>query len=399
MGLSDKASTTSTTTKKPTFSSDVLRLEIAGPDQEHLSVIDVPGIFKNTTEGVTDKKDIQLVRNMVLGYMRNPRSVMLAVVPANVDVATQEILELARDCDPDGDRTLGILTKPDLVDKGAESNVINLLNGKTRRMKLGWHMVRNPGQQDLADINLDREGLEMAFFRSTAHWNTLEKDSVGVESLRERLKDVLSGLVQREFPKVHQEIRKRLGDAQHRLYGMGPERQDTASQVAYLTELATKFQLLVSQALAANYGSDDLFEGQKKLRIAPAATNRMAIFSDDMGKRGEVHAFSVEQPQYNTGKPQCDTAKTFGCRRENDIDELVDILWPQKTLEAPKRGDITKWLGQIYQGNRGFELGTFNPTILATAMKKQSTKWTDSKYRMSRQAQAYHGDRLGDRQQ
>lgn len=52
--------------------------------------------------------------------MRNPRSVMLTVVPANVDVATQEILELARDCDPEGDRTLGILTKPDLVDRGAE---------------------------------------------------------------------------------------------------------------------------------------------------------------------------------------------------------------------------------------------------------------------------------------
>lgn len=57
MGLSENISTT-TTSKKPTFSSDVLRLEISGPDQEHLSVIDMPSIFKNTTEGVTDKKDI-----------------------------------------------------------------------------------------------------------------------------------------------------------------------------------------------------------------------------------------------------------------------------------------------------------------------------------------------------
>lgn len=240
-------------------------------------------------------------------------------------------------------------------------------------MKLGWHLVRNPGQLDLADKALDRGSMEISFFKSTSPWNSIEKDKVGVESLRDRLKDVLSGLVKREFPKVHQEIRKRLGDAQHRLYGMGPERQDTASQAACLTELATKFQLLVSQALAANYGSDDLFELQKKLRIAPAATSRMAIFSDDMGKRGESYAFSIDKDE----KAQYDTAKTVECRRENDIDELVDILWPQKTLPSPKRGDITKWLGQIYQGNRGFELGTFNPTILATAMKKQSTKWTD----------------------
>ncbi len=78
--------------QKRTFSNDVLRLEIAGPDQEHLTVIDVPGIFKNTTIGLTTKSDIDLVKTTVLGYMENPRSVMLAVIPANVDVATQEII-------------------------------------------------------------------------------------------------------------------------------------------------------------------------------------------------------------------------------------------------------------------------------------------------------------------
>jgi hypothetical protein len=60
-------------------------------------VIDVPGIFKNTTPGLTSKPDITLVRDMVLSYMRNPRSIMLAVVPANVDIATQEIIEISRE--------------------------------------------------------------------------------------------------------------------------------------------------------------------------------------------------------------------------------------------------------------------------------------------------------------
>jgi hypothetical protein len=134
---------------KPTFSSDVLCLEISGPEQEHLSVIDVPGIFKSTTEGVTTKADIQLVRNMVNGYMDNPRSVMLTVFPASVDLATQEILELAAEADVHGDRTLGVLTKPDLVDRGAEYGVVDLVEGRARQMKLGWHIIRNPGQRDL----------------------------------------------------------------------------------------------------------------------------------------------------------------------------------------------------------------------------------------------------------
>lgn len=190
--------------RKPTFSNDVLRLEISGPDQEHLSVIDVPGIFKSTTEGLTTKADIILVRSIVKTYMDNPRSVMLAVIPANVDVATQEILELASEADPHQDRTLGVLTKPDLVDRGAESRVTELLDGRARPMKLGWHIIRNPGQMELADKQLDRDALEMEFFRSRVPWNTIEKDKVGVDALRDRLKEVLSQLVKREFPKVHE---------------------------------------------------------------------------------------------------------------------------------------------------------------------------------------------------
>lgn len=187
---------------RPTFSDDVLRLEISGPTQEHLSVIDVPGIFKSTTEGVTTKADIDLVRCMVRSYMENPRSVMLAVIPANVDVATQEILELATEADPSGERTLGVFTKPDLVDKGAEPAVISILNGQSRPMKLGWHVIRNPGQKQVADTCLDRGHLESMFFRSQTPWNSIDPSKAGIDSLRCRLKDVLSSLVKKEFPKV-----------------------------------------------------------------------------------------------------------------------------------------------------------------------------------------------------
>lgn len=114
-----------------TFSDDVLKIEICGPKQQHLSVIDVPGIFRNTTVGVTTDSDIEVVRNMVNQYMRNPRSVILAVIPANVDIATQEILKMAEKCDTEGQRTLGVLTKPDLVDKGAEHRVVDLVEGKS----------------------------------------------------------------------------------------------------------------------------------------------------------------------------------------------------------------------------------------------------------------------------
>lgn len=200
MGLSPSHQGNSS--KGSVFSRDVLRLEICGPSQEHLSVIDVPGIFKNATPGITTKADISLVNALVLGYMENPRSVMLTVIPSNVDVATQEILQFAADVDPDGKRTLGVLTKPDLVDRGAEPRVVDLLEGRAHPLRLGWHVVRNPGQMEMSDRSLDRHRVELNFFSSQAPWNMLAKDKVGIESLRMRLQSILSELVRQEFPKV-----------------------------------------------------------------------------------------------------------------------------------------------------------------------------------------------------
>jgi len=193
-------------TAQSAFSKDVLVLEIAGPSQEHFSVIDVPGTFKRTTQGLTTKDDIALVDNMVQGYMANPRSVMLVVVPCNADIATQEVVELAEDLDPDGDRTLGILTKPDLVDKGAENDVIKLIEGKQHRLKLGWHLLRNPGQAELLDQTKTRNAIEEAFFNQVGPWNTLDKEKVGVKSLRCRLQEILAIHIRREFPKVRSNI-------------------------------------------------------------------------------------------------------------------------------------------------------------------------------------------------
>lgn len=192
---------------KGTFSDDVLRLEIAGPEQEHFSVVDVPGIFRKTTEGVTTKTDRDMVNAMVRRYMENPRSVMLTVIAANVDIATQEIMTMAEEVDEDGHRTLGVLTKPDLVDEGAEMSVMELIEGKRHKLALGWCLVRNPGQKELKNPTTDRTAIEKGFFQTKAPWNLLDKDKVGVDALRVRLQEILAVHIRREFPKVGFAIR------------------------------------------------------------------------------------------------------------------------------------------------------------------------------------------------
>ncbi|KAF3481522.1 dynamin family protein [Arthroderma uncinatum] len=312
-----------------TFLNDVLQLEISGPDEDHLSVIDVPGIFKNTTEGVTTKNDIETVRDMVYSYMRNPRSIMLTVVPANVDIATQEIVEMARELDQDGERTLG---------------------------------------QDLLDQNTDRQS-ETRFFRDVSPWNTLEKERVGISALRTRLQEVITTRIRHEFPKVKAEISKRLQVSRRMLQALGTERDTPEKQRAFLVGLATQYERVTSHAMSANYGADDLFDKHKELRIATIVAQRNDVFSSNMEFWGHERDADSDDEIFDDKRK-----KKVNIRTTTDKDDLEDIIQPQEYLLSPSLG-ITYWLKTLYQDSRGFELGTFASTLLPAIMKEQSKKW------------------------
>jgi len=67
----------------------------------------------------------------------------LAVSAANADLATSDAISAAARVDPNGDRTVGVLTKVDIVDKGTEINVVKILNNEDYKLKLGWIAVQN----------------------------------------------------------------------------------------------------------------------------------------------------------------------------------------------------------------------------------------------------------------
>ncbi|KAI1942762.1 hypothetical protein LOZ66_001169 [Ophidiomyces ophidiicola] len=297
-----------------TFSEDVLRLEIQGPDEDHLSVIDVPGLFTNTTDGVTSKEDITIVQNMVLRYMKNPRSVMLSVVPANVDIATQAIIQHAKELDPSGERTLGVFTKPDLVNEGAEMAVLDMLNGKKSGIKLGWNVVRNPGQKDLSMGKIGRD--------------------LGIESLRGRLQEVLTNHIRREFPKD-----------------------------------------IVGQALVTDYGRNELFEQYPEFRLATLLVHREEEFGKTMIGWGQQYHFEEVNKESET-----DSDEKLACSEIKDVREtenpieLEDILQDQEIVCEPQK-KFLEWLQGLYHQSKGFEIGTYSGSLLATVMRKQASKW------------------------
>ncbi|KAL8917694.1 MAG: hypothetical protein Q9172_005722 [Xanthocarpia lactea] len=361
------------------FSDDVLRIEVAGPNQEHLGVVDVPGIFRKITEGVTTQIDIANVRAMAERYMDNPRSVILAVVPANVDIATQEILELAKKYDVEGDRTLGVLTKPDLVDKGAEDHVVRLVQGTSHSLRLGWCMVKNPGQQDLQrGDDFDRHASEEAFFRNEVIWSKLDKDKVGVRSLRIRLAELLTGIVRKEFNHVRMDVVQQLQLNEKALKAMGRSRESKERQQRYLLDIADRFQTMTTQALEAHYYSDDAFDSRPSLKLATIVVERNENFSDDIWRHGHTMKFSQEATGDDLESLVDSDAESeegmIHTRYRQHPDELNELLYNTLILAAPKEG-IMDWIEEVYKCSRGFEIGTFDASLIPILWKKQSSNW------------------------
>ena len=190
-----------------TFSEDILRIEINGPDQPGLTVIDVPGIFRAPDPGRTTENDIRLVTSMVKRYMNDSRTIILAVIPCNVDIATQEILKLAKDADPNGSRTMGVLTKPDLApERATQQSILDLIRGKRQDLKLGYCVVKNRGADDESSSLRRRDEEERAFFRQEPWLSVASSGRLGSGALKVFLRDLLMDISKKELPTVRKGV-------------------------------------------------------------------------------------------------------------------------------------------------------------------------------------------------
>ena len=150
----------------PAFGQDVLRIEVSGPIGLHLTVVDLPGMISVANEEQTDD-DVETVQNLVDSYVSNPRTIILAVVQASNDIANQGIIQKSRRFDKKGLRTVGIITKPDLINTGTEKRIALLAkNQDTTKLKLGFFLVKNPTPSVLAHgISVDQRQMSSVIFR------------------------------------------------------------------------------------------------------------------------------------------------------------------------------------------------------------------------------------------
>ncbi|BEJ13643.1 hypothetical protein CspHIS471_0308170 [Cutaneotrichosporon sp. HIS471] len=196
-----------------------INLKIYGPGVLNLTLVDLPGLTKVPVGDQPSDIERQ-IKNLVLDYITNPNAVILAVSPANVDLANSDALKLARTVDPRGLRTLGVLTKLDLMDAG--TNALDVLTGRTYPLKLGFIGVVNRSQQD---INLDlpmedaRRKEEEFFTQHPVYRNISHR--CGTRFLAKTLNSVLMNHIREKLPDMKARLNTLMGQTQQELNSFG----------------------------------------------------------------------------------------------------------------------------------------------------------------------------------
>lgn len=247
-------------TTGPAFSGDLLKIRVSGPVGLHLSIVDLPGIILVPTEEQTED-DVDTVHHLIDQYLKNPRTIILAVVQAGNDIANQSVIRKSREFDVDGERTVGIITKPDLINEGSEKRIALLAkNWDTTKLKLGYFLLKNPSPSELESQSdaQDRESRELSFFqRSPWKEQNLDKERTGIGALRHFLQKLLDRHIEHELPRVREEIECLAASVEQKLHRLGAERTGLIEMRLFLSRLAMKFHNITAAALSGDYHDTD----------------------------------------------------------------------------------------------------------------------------------------------
>ncbi|XP_058069421.1 dynamin-related protein 3A-like isoform X2 [Magnolia sinica] len=216
-----------------------IRLKVFSPNVLNITLVDLPGITKVP---VGDQPtDIELrIRNMILSYIKHPTCVILAVTPANSDLANSDALSMARVADPDGSRTIGVITKLDIMDRGTDAR--NFLLGKVIPLRLGYVGVVNRSQEDIIYNRSIKEALayEEDFFRRKAVYHGLS-DRCGIPQLAKKLNQILVQHIRAVLPGLKARISAQLVAVAKEHAAYGEITESKAGQGALLLNILAKY--------------------------------------------------------------------------------------------------------------------------------------------------------------
>ncbi|KAF6746773.1 P-loop containing nucleoside triphosphate hydrolase protein [Ephemerocybe angulata] len=228
-----------------TFSSNVVSLAISGPGVADLSFCDLPGLIASVSSKGGSSNDIALVESLVTSYIKKPSCIILLTVACETDFENQGAHRLAKVHDPEGKRTIGVLTKPDRIPMGEERGWIGFIRNEREPLDNNWYCVKQPSSNDLKNNMTWAEARkrEEEFFAMTAPWCDL--DSIYHKYLRtrnlvERLSGVLSDLISKRLPEIQEELERGVIATRQALDALPtPPSTDPVNDIAHLLHIFT----------------------------------------------------------------------------------------------------------------------------------------------------------------
>ena len=248
-----------------------------------LTLVDLPGVTR-VPVGNQPKNIEQITKDMATRYIEDPLTIILCVIAANSDIATSDGLKLAKEIDTSGSRTLGVLTKLDIMDAGTDAR--KALMNEEIYLKLGYVGVKNRSKQDLNNklSMAETSRKEKEFFKSHPVYKNLPAGHLGTDVLINKLTKIYFKIIRENLPRIIKAINDRVKEAQEELDGLGqPMPTDDAGKMSLLWNMINEYCDIFRNILQGKYTNRRLsfLEGEGGFKIKILYKKLLEEFTGD----------------------------------------------------------------------------------------------------------------------
>ncbi|TCD68938.1 hypothetical protein EIP91_009328 [Steccherinum ochraceum] len=223
------------------FSNNVVCVSVAGPGMANLTFVDLPGLIQNAESSVVAK-----VEGMLRSHLKGQCLIVVAM-PMSDDIQNQKAVQIAREADPTGKRTIGVLTKPDTLTSGAigeRKQWLDVIEGRTHTTKHGYFCTRQPDEAErVAGMTYEEARTrERDFFASTSPWSdSTARERFGTQNLVATLSRLLGEIIIQTVPKLSQEAMKQINKCNQDLRAL--PKPVSSQPAAYVFELVSELSV------------------------------------------------------------------------------------------------------------------------------------------------------------
>lgn len=245
---------------------ETISLTIHSPSVVDLTLVDLPGMTKVPVKGQPSDIEEQ-IRRLTYKFIMPANTLILALTAANTDLANSDALNVAREVDPDGERTIGVVTKIDLMDEGTDA--LELLQGQVYPLKLGYFGVKCRSQKQIDDRVSILQALdnEKEFFERHASYAS-SSSRLGFPYMTKSLNRILINHIQRCIPSLNKQITEHLQQKERELAQLQLEEVQLDDDKGPLVlRLTTAFQAAYGEKLDGRAVTDIAVECQGGARI------------------------------------------------------------------------------------------------------------------------------------